>query len=65
VAVVPAAQVKHAVLLPSLYEPGAHGVHPAAVADGTQYVLTGQQIEAPEVVHWGAPVEQAVRVQGL
>ena len=34
------------------YEPSGQGVHPALVADGTQYVPLGQQMSAPVVEHW-------------
>ena len=45
------------------YEPSGQGVHPALVADGTQYVPLGQQMGEPVVEHWPlgvVPVQPAV-----
>lgn len=51
-AYVPAAHEVQNVVALLAYEPSGQGVHPALVADGTQYVPLVQQIGEPVVEHW-------------
>ena len=51
-AYVPAAHEVQKVVAVLAYVPSGQDVHPAAVADGTQYVPLGQQMGVPEVEHW-------------
>ena len=50
---VPAEQEVHEVEAPFPYVPATHGVHPALVALGTQYVPDQQHTVVPEGVHCG------------
>ena len=47
-----ALQAVQDVPLPFPYVPAGHEVHPALVADGTQYVPAPQQTQPPVGVHW-------------
>ena len=48
----PDVQALHAVVAARAYNPVGQAVQPALVADGIQYVPSGQHTRVPAVVHW-------------